>query len=178
MKKIRLFVALSALLVFLGSTTSFACGDKFVVRFASVMRARMALMAKPWAILMYYDQNSKATENALGTDMLRALKSAGLNVRTVSSREEFEGAIQNDMFDVILVGYSAAGGVEKALSEAGKKGKIVPIVDAENDNEKNLAKERYGKIIEDNDRMSTKLQMLSEVLQEEDNKAVRPIQHP
>ena len=52
---------------------------------------------------------------------------------------------------MILVGYPAAGGVEKGLREAGKKGKIVPIVDSENEEEKNLAKERYGKIIEDDD---------------------------
>ena len=170
MKRIFWGVALCALFALLHPATSTACGDKFFVHYASVTKARVRLMAKPWAILMYRDPSIKATENALGKDMLRALKNAGLNIRDVGSRLEFESAINNEVFDVILLAYSATEGVEKTLREAGKNAKILPIVDAENETEQKLAREHYGNIIKDTDRTSTKILILSDVLLEAEEK--------
>ena len=98
--------------------------------------------------------------------MQRALSNAGYNVRVVDSRQEFESAIKSDAFDVILSGYSAAEEVQKALREAGKEAKLLPVVDKENNTEMNFAKERYGNIIKDTDRTSTKVLTVGEVLLE------------
>lgn len=115
---------------------------------------------------MYRDPNVKATENALGKDMVRSLSNVGHNVRVVDSRQEFESAIKNDVFDVILSGYSACQDAENTLRDAGKKAKIVPVVGKENEAELKAARERYGNIINDGDKTSTKVLTVGEVLLE------------
>jgi len=130
------------------------------------MKAQVYVCAKLGAILMYRDPTIKATENALGKDMQRVLSNAGHNVRVVDSRQEFENALKNEVFDVILSGYSACQDAENTLREAGKKAKIVPVVDKENEVELKSARERYGNIINDGDKTSTKVLTVGEVLLE------------
>ena len=98
--------------------------------------------------------------------MLSRLNRAGHDVRVVENRKEFESAIRNDVFDVILIGYPAADEVEKALNETGKKAKIVPVVDKKNKTGIASARERYGSIIKDRDRTSTKVLTVNAVLSE------------
>ena len=171
MKKILCATGLCVLFVILYTTTSFACGDKFLVKGRHVRKVQCFVMDKPGSILMYRDANIKATEKGLGKKMLSRLSKAGHDVRVVENRKEFESAIRNDVFDVILIGYPAADEVEKALSETGKKAKIVPVVDKKNKTEIASAKERYGNIIKDRDRTSTKVLTVNAVLSEADNEA-------
>ena len=169
MKKILCGPALCALVVLLRPAASLACGDKFLVKTGIASKVIVCCWAaKPAAILIYRDPNNKATENALGEEMLRMLTSAGHSVRVVDNQQEFESAIKNDVFDVIVSAYSAADDAEKTLHEAGKKAIIVPVVDKKNETEKNSAEEQYGHIIKDDDRTSSKVLVITELLLDQD----------
>jgi len=168
MKKMLCVTGLCALFVILYATTSFACGNKFLVKGKHMSKIQFFAANKPGSILIYRDANIKATEKGLNKKMQNRLTKAGHLVRVIENREDFETAIKNDVFDVILVGYSATGEVEKALSETGKKAKIVPVVDKKNKTEIRSAKERYGNIIKDRDRTSTKILTVNAVLSEAD----------
>jgi hypothetical protein len=169
MKKWLCATGLCALFVILYATTSFACGNKFLVKGRHVKKAQCFVMDKPGAILIYRDANIKATQKGLDKKMQSRLSKAGHEVRVVENLEEFESAIKTDAFDVILLGYSAADEVEKALNETGKKAKIVPVVDKKNKTEIASAKQRYGNIIKDRDRTSTKILTVNAVLSAADN---------
>jgi hypothetical protein len=166
MKNIHCCAALCVLFVLESPTISLACGSKFLVKNGTVKKSQCYVTGKPGAILMYLDPNVKATENALGKDMQRKLSNVGHNVRVVESRQEFESAIRNEVFDVILSGYSACQDAENTLRDAGKKAKFVPVVDKENEVELKAARERYGNIINDGDKTSTKVLTVGEVLLE------------
>ena len=171
MKKILSAVGLCALFVVLYTATSFACGNKFLVKGKHLSKVQFCAVDRPAVILMYRDANIKATEKGLNKKTQSRLSKAGHDVRVVENREEFESAIRNDLFDVILIGYAAADEVEKALNETGKTAKIVPVVDKKNKTEIASARERYGNIIKDRDRTSTKILTVNAVLSQADKEA-------
>ena len=164
MKKIICASAVSALFILACANTTLACGLKFLVMNGGVSKAQCFGMAKPGAILIYRNSNDAATEKALGEDFERTLSAVGHTVRVVDSWEGFESAIKSDAFDMVLSGYSATGEMEKALSDAGKMAKIVPVVDKGNKTEVEAAKKRFGKVIKNSDRTSTKVLTVNEVL--------------
>ena len=169
MKKIFCCATLCALFVLQRPTASIACGDKFLVKTGIASKVVVCCWAaKPAAILIYRDPNNKAAENALGEDMQRMLTNAGHTVRVVDNQKDFESAIKNEVFDVVVSAFSAAAAAEKTLHDAGKTARIVPVVDKENETEINSAKERYGHIIKDDDRTSSKVLVVTEVLLDQD----------
>ena len=165
MKKVFCSFVLCALLVLQYPTASIACGDKFLVRTGGVSKAlACCLAAKPAAILIFRDPNNKATVNALDMQLELMFTKAGHDVRFVDNQREFESVIKNNVFDVILLGYAAAGDAEKILHEVGKKAKIVPVVDNENETEIKSAKAQYGDIIKSDDQTNDKVLVVAEVL--------------
>jgi CheY-like chemotaxis protein len=146
-----------------------ACGDKFLVKHGTLAKARCMAGLKTGSILIYRDPTSKVAEKALGKDLERTLVNSGNTVVVAESREEFESALAKNDFDVVLTDYAAAQGAERSLKSAGKKARIVPVVEKDNESEVRSAKERFGSVIKDADRTSTKTLIINEVLVEAGN---------
>jgi hypothetical protein len=164
MKKTGLFVSLVLTLIILVSSAGNACGDKFLVKHGTLTKARCMAGIKMGTILLYRDPNTKAAESALGKDLERTLVNSGNTVRVVETSGDFENALRNEEFDVVVSGYAAAQSAERILKNAGKTATLIPVVEKENESEVHAAKERFGSVIKDTDRTSTKSLIINEVL--------------
>ena len=175
MKKVIGVAAVAVVLAFCSAPLGFACGQKFLVMNRNVSKAQCFMTAKTGSILIYRHSGGEAAVKALGVDLERTLSAVGHRVKVADSPEALGNAIKGEAFDMILAGYAISPEVEKALSEAGKNAKIVPVVDKENKVEVKTAKERYGSVIKTSDRTSTKVLTVNEVLSAKENNAVSGI---
>lgn len=169
MKRSFLVAAIVATLGFQIPSNASACGDKFLVKHGTLAKARCMAGLKTGSILIYRNPASEAAGKALGKDLERTLVNSGNTVVVVENNDDFESALTKKDFDIVLLDFAAAQGAERSLRTAGKKAKIVPVV--EKDNEANIrsAKEHFGSVIKDADRTSTKTLIINEVLMEAGN---------
>lgn len=165
MKKIVFVIVLAGALVLGGLSKGFACGQKYLVKNFAVNKAQCYTAAKPGTILIYKTANDAVTGKAFGKDFERSLAEAGHKVMVVEGAEVLKSTVGSETFDVILSGYPTVEEVEKALQQAGKKAKLVPVVDKSNKAELDAAKGRYGNVIKNTDRTSTKILMLNEMME-------------
>lgn len=164
MKKIIFAVVLCALFVISSYSTSVACGQKFLVKNRSVSKSQCYATDKHGSILIYSNSGINGEKSALDKNLHRALAGAEHNVSVVETLDEFERAVKNDDFDLILCEYSATEEVEKSLREVENAVRILPVVDNDNEKEKKSAKEKYGTVIKNSDRTSTKILTVNKAL--------------
>lgn len=164
MKRIICTVMLCAIFILSSSAISVACGQKFLVKNRGVSKSQCYLTDKPGNILIYSSSGINNNASALNKNLHRALTGAEHNVIVVGTQDEFENAVKNDDFDLILCEYSAIEEVEISLREVENTVRILPAVDNENEKEKKSAKEKYGTVIKNSDRTSTKILTVNKVL--------------
>lgn len=159
----RVSVVVGAVLI-LSPSIGKTCGDKFLVKNKNVTKAQCLLSGRPGAILIYQSSNDEATEKALGKSTQRALINIGHEVDVVESQAAFEDALKNESYDVVLAWYAQVDAAEGILRAAGKSAHIVPVVAKANEAEVVSAKARFGSVIKDTERTSTKLLIINETV--------------
>jgi len=121
-----LSVASLVLLMGIGAVNIlFACGDKFLVSSRGTRYQIAPVVRKPAAILIYTNPASEVPKALAGVPVDATLRSVGYRPTTVGTPAEFEKALSQGGWDLILVGVADAEAVSKRVqSNAG----VLPVV--------------------------------------------------
>jgi hypothetical protein len=102
-----------------------ACGDKFLVSGRGTRYQIAPAVRKPAAILIYTNPASEVPKALAGVPVDATLRSVGYRPTTVGTPAEFEKALSQGRWDLILVGVADAEAVSKRVqSNAG----VLPVV--------------------------------------------------
>jgi len=108
-----------------GSVDLGACGDKFLVSSRGTRHQQAPAVRKPAAILMYTNPASEVTKALASVPVDATLRSVGYRPTVVGTPAEFEKALSQGGWDLILVGLADAEAARKRVqSNAG----VVPVV--------------------------------------------------
>jgi hypothetical protein len=115
-----------ALLMGIGSVNILlACGDKFLVTSRGTRYQQAPAVRKPAAILIYTNPASEVTKALASVPVDATLRSVGYRPTVVGTPAEFEKALSQGGWDLILVGLADAEAARKRVqSNAG----VVPVV--------------------------------------------------
>jgi len=136
-----------------------ACGDKFLVTSRGTRYQLAPAVRKPAAILIYTNPASEVPKALAGVPVEATLRSVGYRPTTVATPTEFEKALSQGGWDLILVGLADAEAVSKrALSNAG----VLPVVVNATVAEMKQTRKQYPVVL----RAPTKSQILLAVIDE------------
>ena len=124
----RMSLCASSLLLLAGISSVnilLACGDKFLVSSRGTRYQIAPVVRKPSAILIYTNPASEVPKALAGVPIDATLRSVGYRPTTVGTPAEFEKALSQGGWDLILVGVADAEAVSKRVqSNAG----VLPVV--------------------------------------------------
>src|SRR5262245_3173574 len=101
-----------------------ACGDKLIV--VGRGRPRRVKSAQPAAILVYADPRGVLPTALDEGNMRKDLERAGHRIRSVSTREELDSALDTGTYDLLLADYKSAPEMETAAQGARSRPTVLP----------------------------------------------------
>ena len=122
-----------------------ACGDRLLVLGRGVRFPIMEAL-HPASILHF--MNPARQEPALGDTKLKAiLAQAGHRLHSVTSAKEFAEAVQTGQYDLVLIDYADAPGVEEMLQKTVSRPLLLPFLYTQDKEAISAARDRYGLVL-------------------------------
>jgi len=138
-----------------------ACGDKFLVSSRGTRYQQAPAVRKPAAILIYTNPASELPKALAGVPVDATLRSVGYRPTTVGTPAEFEKALSQGGWDLILVGLADAEAARKRVpSNVG----VVPVVVNATAAEMKQTKQQYLFVLSAPTKSRTFLAVVDEVL--------------
>ena len=138
-----------------------ACGDKFLVSSRGTRYQLAPAVRKPAAILIYTNPASEVSKVLAGVPVDATLRSVGYRPTNVETSAEFEKALSQGEWDLILVGLADAEAVSKrVLSNAA----VVPVVVNATVAEMKQTKKQYPVVLKAPTKSQTFLAVIDEAL--------------
>jgi hypothetical protein len=138
-----------------------ACGDKFLVSSRGTRYHLAPAVRKPAAILIYTNPASDVPEALAGVPIDATLRSVGYRSTTVGTSAEFEKALSQGGWDLILVGLADAEAVSKRVQSYAR---VLPIVVNATVAEMKQAKKQYPVVLNATAKSQTFLAVIDEAL--------------
>lgn len=114
--------------VLLVSQSILACGDKLVLLGRGIRFQRMLATKHPASILIYLNPRAGIAAADKEYELRAVLKFAGHKPRAVTSAAELTTELGSGNYDVVLVDYSDAPGLEKEIQAANARPALIPVV--------------------------------------------------
>ena len=121
-----------------------ACGDKFLVSTRGTRYQQAPAVRKPAAILIYTNPGSEVPKALAGVPVDATLRSVGYRPTTVGTPAEFEKALSQGGWDLILVGLADAEAARKRVQ--GNTG-VLPVVVNATTAEMKQTKQQYAVVL-------------------------------
>jgi hypothetical protein len=138
-----------------------ACGDKFLVSSRGTRYQQAPAVRKPAAILIYTNPASELPKALASVPVDATLRSVGYRPTTVGTPAEFEKALSQGGWDLILVGLADAEAVSKRVqSNAG----VLPVVVNATAAEMKQTKKQYPVVLKAPTKSQTFLAAIDEAL--------------
>jgi hypothetical protein len=138
-----------------------ACGDKFLVSSRGTRYQQAPAVRKPAAILIYTNPASEVPKALASVPVDATLRSVGYRPTTVGTPAEFEKALSQGGWDLILVGLADAEAVSKRVqSNAG----VLPVVVNATAAEMKQTKKQYPVVLKAPTKSQTFLAVIDEAL--------------
>jgi hypothetical protein len=138
-----------------------ACGDKFLVSSRGTRYQQAPAVRRPAAILIYTDPASELPKALASVPVDATLRSVGYRPTTVGTPAEFEKALSQGGWDLILVGLADAEATRKRVqSNAG----VVPVVVNATAAEMKQTKQQYPFVLSAPTKSRTFLAVVDEAL--------------
>jgi hypothetical protein len=151
-----------ALLMGIGSVNILlACGDKFLVSSRGTRHQQAPAVRKPAAILIYTNPASEMTKALASVPFDATLRSVGYRPTVVGTPAEFEKALSQGGWDLILVSLADAEAARKRVpSSAG----VVPVVVNATPAEMKRTRQQYPFVLSAPTKSGTFLAVVDEAL--------------
>jgi hypothetical protein len=138
-----------------------ACGDKFLVSSRGTRYQQAPAVRKPAAILIYTNPASELPQALASIPVEPTLRGVGYRPTTVGTPAEFERALSQGGWDLILVGLADAEAVSKRVqSNAG----VLPVVVNATAAVMNQTRKQYPVVLKAPTRSQTLLAVIDEAL--------------
>jgi len=138
-----------------------ACGDKFLVSSRGTRYQQAPTVRKPAAILIYANAESEVPKALASVPVDATLRSVGYRPTTVGTPAEFEKALSQGGWDLILAGLADAEAVSKRVqSNAG----VLPVVVDATAAEMKRTKKQYPVVLKAPTKSQTFLAAIDEAL--------------
>jgi hypothetical protein len=138
-----------------------ACGDKFLIASRGTRYQLAPAVRKPAAILIYTNPASEVPKALAGVPVDATLRSVGYRPTTVGTPGEFEKALSQGGWDLILVGLADAEAVSKRVqSNAG----VLPVVVNATAAEMKQTRKQYPVVLKAPTKSQTFLAVIDEAL--------------
>lgn len=122
-----------------------ACGDRLLVLGRGVRFPIMEAL-HPASILHF--MNPARQEAGLSDSKLKAiLAQAGHRLHSVTSAKEFTEAVRTGQYDIVLIDYADAPGVEEMLQKTASRPLLLPFVYTQDKGTISAARDRYGLVL-------------------------------
>ena len=163
MRRALLTVGAGLLLAASASGDLQACGDKFLAISRGTRFQRAALPRSAAAILVYANPATSLARTLGGVSMEETLRSAGYRLTVVTTAEEFDRAIHQSKWDLVLTDLADGRAVRSRL--ATKPAPVVlPVAFNVTGDELRQAKKEYERIIKGPTKKNSLLDVIDDVL--------------
>jgi len=140
-----LILVLAAMGLVLSGLPLNACGDRLLVLGRGV-RFQIAEAEYPASILHF--MNPARPESGLGDSKLKAiLVQAGHRLHSVTSAQEFAEALRTSRFDLVLIDFADAPGLEELLPASASKPLVLPFLYTKEKTIISAAVKQYGLVL-------------------------------
>ena len=140
-----------------------ACGDKLVVVGRGLRPKRMKGSA-PASILLYADPKGSLPAALEEGHLRQDLEKAGHRLRSVSSREELDAALDTGTYDLVFADFKAAPGIETEAKAAPSKPTVLPTLFNPSDAELAAASKQYQCVMKSPGQQKDYLAVVNEAL--------------
>jgi hypothetical protein len=145
--RIHVFIAGLLLVVAVGTSGPlFACGDKFLVLGRGTRYERSPAARQAAAILMYANPASELSRMLSALSVEAGLRKEGYRPIIVGSTAEFDTALRERKWDVIVVDVKESQTVSQRIQNAGGP-HVVPVLIKPTKDELNQAKKLYHTVV-------------------------------
>jgi hypothetical protein len=138
-----------------------ACGDKFLVSIRGTRYQQAPAVRKPASILIYTNPASDVPKALAGVQVDATLRSVGYRPTTVGTPAEFEKALSQGGWDLILVGLADAEAVSKRVQS---NASVLPVVVNATAAVMNQTKKQYPVVLKAPTKSQTFLAVVDEAL--------------
>jgi len=139
MRRIVLATVTIAGVVLLSIPGAEACGDK-ALRIGRGIRFQRP--SQPAAVLIYIPSNSQRA-----TQLQSMLKKVGHKSYAAPGADKLSEALRSGQYDLVLVDFAEAAGVEKQIGTSSSKPVVIPVVPNGTKAEVAAARKQYGNVV-------------------------------
>ena len=125
-----------------GAVDVVACGDKLVV-VGRGLRPKRTKGSVPASILIFADPKGSLPAALEEGHLRRDLEKAGHRLRSVSSREELDAALDTGTYDLVFADFKVASAIETEAKAAPSKPTVLPTLFNPSDAELAAASKQY-----------------------------------
>jgi hypothetical protein len=142
MRRFVFIVGLTFLVVLASGLPGDACGDKLLVLGQGV-RFQVDTADYPSSLLLYINPNMPGADKVGDTQLQNITRQAGHRLRTVRSREELAGALKTGRYDIVIVDFADAAGLEELVQTSPSQPVLLPWVYQESKADFSAVRARY-----------------------------------
>ena len=146
-----------------GGAEVLACGDKLVV-VGRGLRPKRVKGGVPASILLYTDPKGSLPAALEEGHLRKDLEKAGHRLRSVSSREELDAALDTGTYDLVFADFKAAPSVETEAKAAPSKPTVLPTLFNPTDAEMAAASKQYECVVKSPGQQKDYLAVVNEAL--------------
>lgn len=146
-----------------GGAEVLACGDKLVV-VGRGLRPKRVKGGTPASILLYADPKGSLPAALEEGHLRRDLEKAGHRLRSVSSREELDVALDTGTYDLVFADFKAAPSIETEAKAAPSKPTVLPTLFNPSEAEMTAASKQYQCVVKSPGQQKDYLAVVNEAL--------------
>jgi hypothetical protein len=148
-----------------------ACGDKLVI--VGRGRPKRVKSLQPAAILVYADPSGVLPAALDAGNLRKDLERAGHRIRSVSTRQELDGALDTGTYDLLLADYKSAPEMETAAQGARSRPMVLPTLYNPTPADFKVAEQKYHCVMKAPSQQKDYLAVVNEALAERAKDSVK-----